>query len=76
MIKERIPLRQIVAYADRGEPRALYLSKDENETEITLLFDGVLKASSMKENINNAIKLANVMEFSGVKTFINNLKCI
>ena len=76
LIKERIPLRQIVAYADRGEPRALYLSKDENETEITLLFDGVLKASSMKENINNAIKLANVMEFSGVKTFINNLKCI
>ena len=51
-------------------------SKDENDTEITLLFDGVLKASSIKENINNAIKLANVMEFSGVKTFINNLKCI
>ena len=76
LIKERIPLRQIVAYADRGEPRALYLSKEENETEITLLFDGVLKASSMKENINNAIKLANVKEFSGVKTFINNLRCI
>ena len=76
LIKDRIPLRQIVAYADRGEPRALYLLKEENESEITLFFDGVLKASSMKENINNAIKLANVKEFSGVKTFINNLKCI
>ena len=30
----------------------------------------------MKENINNAIKVANVKEFSGVKTFINNLKSI
>ena len=39
-------------------------------------FGGVLKASSMKENINNAIKVANVKEFSGVKTFINNLKSI
>ena len=73
LIKDRIPLRQIVAYADRGEPRALYLIKEENETEISLFFDGVLKASNMKENINNAIKLANVKEFSGVKTFINNL---
>ena len=76
LIKDRIPLRQIVAYADRGEPRALYLLKEENESEITLFFDGVLRASSMKENINNAIKVANVKEFSGVKTFINNLKSI
>ena len=76
LIKDRIPLRQIVAYADRGEPRALYLLKEENESEITLFFDGVLRASSMKENINNAIKVANVKEFSGVKTCINNLKSI
>ena len=76
LIKDRIPLRQIVAFDDRGEPRALYLIKEETDTEITLFFDGVLKASSMKENINNAIKLANVKEFSGVKTFINNLRCI
>ena len=76
LIKDRIPLRQIVAYADRGEPRALYLLKDEDDSETTLFFDNVLKASSMKENINNAIKLANVREFSQVKKLINNLKCI
>ena len=76
IIRERIPLRQIITYEDRGEPRALYLSKEDNEKEITLFFDGVLKANCMKENINNAIKLANVKEFSGVKTFINNLSCI
>jgi hypothetical protein len=29
----------------------------------------------MKENINNAIKLANVKEFSEIKSFINNLIC-
>ena len=73
IIKDRIPLRQIVAYADRGEPRALYLLKEENEMETTLFFDSVLKASNMKESINNAIKLANVKEFSKVKTFINSL---
>ena len=75
IIKDRIPLRQIVAYADRGEPRALYLLKDENDSETTLYFDNVLKASNMKENINNAIKLANVKEFSEIKSFINNLIC-
>ena len=75
VIKDRIPLRQIVAYADRGEPRALYLLKDENDSETTLYFDNVLKASNMKENINNAIKLANVKEFSEIKSFINNLIC-
>ena len=73
IIKDRIPLRQIVAYADRGEPRALYLLKDENDSETTLYFDNVLKASNMKENINNAIKLANVKEFSEIKSFINPL---
>ena len=76
LIKDRIPLRQIVAYADRGEPRALYLLKEESDIETKLFFDNVLKASNMKENINNAIKLANVKEFSKVKTFINNLICI
>ena len=76
LIKDRIPLRQICAYADRGEPRALYLLKEGNDKETTLFFDNVLKASNMKENINNAIKLANVKEFSELKTFINNLICI
>ena len=75
LIKDRIPLRQIVAYDDRGEPRALYLLKEDDDSETTLFFDNVLKASSMKENINNAIKLANVKEFSEVKKLINNLKC-
>ena len=38
------------------------LRQDENDSETTLYFDNVLKASNMKENINNAIKLANVKE--------------
>ena len=73
LIKDRIPLRQIVTYADRGEPRALHLIKDDSGIEYTLYFDGVLTASNMKENINNAIKLANLKEFSEVKSFITNL---
>jgi hypothetical protein len=65
-------LRQIIACADRGEPREIYLL-NKNEIRATLLFDDVQNAINMKESINNAIKLANVKEFSKVKTFINSL---
>ena len=73
IIKQRLPLRQIVIYSDRGDPRTLYLLNGKNDLETTLFFDGVSKASSMKENINNAIKLAILKEFSAVKSFVNNL---
>ena len=75
IIKQRLPLRQIVIYSDRGDPRTLYLLNGKNDLETTLFFDGVSKASSMKENINNAIKLAILKEFSAVKSFVNNLIC-
>ena len=73
IIKQRLPLRQIVIYADRGDPRTLYLLNGKNDLETTLFFDGVSKASTMKENINNAIKVAILKEFSAVKSFVNNL---
>ena len=65
-------LRQIVIYADRGDPRTLYLS-GKNEILTTLIFDGVSKSSTMKENINQTIKLAIIKEFSAVKIHITNL---
>ena len=43
-----IPLRQIVACADRGEPRALYLL-NKNEIKATLFFDDVQNAINMKD---------------------------
>ena len=73
IIKHRLPLRQVVIYADRGDPRTLYLLNGKNDIETTLFFDGVSKASSMKENINNSIKVAILKEFSAVKSYINNL---
>ena len=73
IIKHRLPLRQIVIYADRGDPRTLYLLNGRNDLESTLFFDGVSKASAMKESINNAIKVALVKEFSAVKRFVDNL---
>ena len=72
IIKYLIPLRQIMACADRGEPRALYLL-NKNEIEGTLIFDDVQVAIKMKENINNAIKLTNLKEFSKIKKYINDL---
>ena len=72
IIKYLIPLRQIVACADRGEPRALYLL-NKNEIEATLFFDDVQNAINMKDNINNAIKLTNLKEFSEIKQYINKL---
>ena len=36
-IEYKFPLRQILAYHDRGEPRTLYLL-NKNETESTLFF--------------------------------------
>ena len=72
LIRNRIPLRQIMIGEDRGEPRSLYLLKGSN-LEATLFFDDYESASDMKENLNNAIKLANLKEFSEVKRFINNL---
>ena len=72
IIKYLIPLRQIVACADRGEPRALYLL-NKNEIEATLFFEDVQNALNMKDNINNAIKLANLKEFSEIKRYINDL---
>ena len=73
IIKNRLPLRQIVIYSDRGDPRTLYLLNGKNDLESTLFFDGVSKASAMKENINNAIKVAILKEFSAVKSFVDNL---
>ena len=73
IIKQRLPLRQIVLYADRGDPRTLYLLNGKNDFETTLFFDGVSKATTMKENINNAIKVALLKEFSAVKSFVKNL---
>ena len=73
MIKYRLPLRQIVIYSDRGDPRTLYLLNGKNDMETTLFFDGVSKASSMKESINHSIKVAILKEFSAVKSYINNL---
>lgn len=73
VVKKKLPLRQIVIFMDRGDPRTLYLSNGKNDVEAELFFDGVSKATSMKENINNAIKVAILMEFSAVKSFINNL---
>ena len=72
LIDYSIPLRQIIAYADRGEPRTLYLL-NTNHIETTLFFEGVQEALNMKETINNAIKLTNLKEFSEVKSFINDL---
>ena len=73
VVKQKLPLRQIVIFMDRGDPRTLYLSNGKNDVAAELFFDGVSKATSMKENINNAIKVAILMEFSAVKSFINNL---
>ena len=73
IIKHRLPLRQILIYPDRGDPRTLYLSNGNNDNIINLFFDGVSKASSMKEIINKAIKVAVLKEFSAVKSYINNL---
>ena len=72
LIEHLLPLRQIITYADRGEPRTLYLL-NRNEIETTLFFEDVQDATNMKENIDNAIKLANLKEFSQVKRFINDL---
>ena len=72
IIKYLIPLRQIIACADRGEPREIYLL-NKNEIRATLLFDDVQNAINMKESINNAIKLTNLREFSEVKKYINDL---
>ena len=72
-IKNRLPLRQIIIYPDRGDPRTLYLINGKNDIVTTLVFDGVSKASQMKENINNSIKVAILKEFSAVKSYINNL---
>ena len=72
-IKNRLPLRQIVIYPDRGDPRTLYLINGKNDIVTTLVFDGVSKASQMKESINNSIKVAILKEFSAVKSYINNL---
>ena len=72
LIKYKLPLRQILAYPERGEPRTLILL-NQNEIEATLFFEGVQEATYMKDNINNAIKLANLKEFSEVKKFINDL---
>ena len=69
LIENRLPLRQILIFADRGEPRTLYLL-NKNEIETTLFFDGVQQATKMKDNINNSIKLANLKEYSEVKKFI------
>ena len=71
-IEYKFPLRQILAYQDRGEPRTLYLL-NKNEIESTLFFNGVQQATNMKDNIINTIKLSNLMEFSEVKKFINDL---
>ena len=73
IIKYRIPLRQLIIYMDRGDPRTLYLLYGKSDNETTLFFEGVSKATSVKENINNAIKVAILMEFSAVKSFVNNL---
>ncbi len=73
IIKHRLPLRQIVIYADRGDPRTLYLLNGKNDLESTLFFDGVSKASVIKDSINNAIKVALVKEYSAVKRFVDNL---
>lgn len=69
LIENRLPLRQVLVFADRGEPRTLYLL-NKNEIETTLFFDGVQQATKMKDNINNSIKLANLKEYSEVKKFI------
>ena len=71
-IEYKFPLRQILAYQDRGEPRTLYLL-NKNEIESTLFFNGVQQATNMKDSIINTIKLSNLMEFSEVKKFINDL---
>ena len=73
VVKQKLPLRQIVIFMDRGDPRTLYLSNGKNDVEAELFFDGVSKATNMKETINNAIKVAILMEFSAVKSYINNL---
>ena len=73
VVKQILPLRQIVIFMDRGDPRTLYLSNGKNDIAAELFFDGVSKATSMKENINNSIKVAILKEFSAVKSYINNL---
>ena len=73
VVKQILPLRQIVIFMDRGDPRTLYLSNGKNDVAAELFFDGVSKATSMKEIINNAIKIAILREFSAVKSNINNL---
>ena len=72
IIRYKYPLRQIITYCDRGEPRILHLI-NKNEIEAELLFDDVQKANKMKDNINNAIKYTNLKEFSEVKKFIHDL---
>ena len=72
LIENRLPLRQILIFADRGEPRTLYLL-NKNEIETTLFFDGVQQATEMKDNIINSIKLTNLKEFSEIKKFIIDL---
>ena len=69
LIENRLPLRQVLIFADRGEPRTLYLL-NKNEIETTLFFDGVQQATKMKDNINNYIKFDNLKEYSEVKKFI------
>ena len=50
-IKNRLPLRQMVIYPDRRDPRTLYLINGKNDIITTLVFNGVSKAFQMKENI-------------------------
>lgn len=36
VVKQRLPLRQIVIFMDRGDPRTLYLSNGKNDVEAEL----------------------------------------
>ena len=75
IIKQKFPLRQIVLYSDRGDPRTLtlYILNEKNDYEVTLQFDGIAKAMKTKDSIDNAVKRTILMEFSAVKGFINKL---
>ena len=75
IIKQRFPLRKVVICSDRGDPRTLtlYILNEKNDFEITLQFDGIVKAMKIKDNVENAIKRTILMEFSSVKSFINKL---
>ena len=70
----KFPLRQIIVYIDRGEPRILNLSNCQKKEEIFITFDNAQIASKMKEVISNHIKQSMIMEFSAVNNFINSLK--